>query len=170
MALTFSADRRIFATGAANSFSGDAHHLERCGSIAYVPGAHVHVQGESQKTWAHVHWRVCSPGHQRSLQSFTCASNSDQWSNTMNAVHVQRDSAPSTRHPIDRICDAERAIRSIAVVLDYAMEKNAADGDGPADRYFRGCLDAIKAFAGEIRESLDEMLDDRATERRRAAA
>jgi hypothetical protein len=68
-------------------------------------------------------------------------------------------------HAIDRVYQNIRAIRCLSVVLDYTVEKNAADEDGPTAEYIQGQIDAILLFADQIESAMDEILDERETER-----
>ena len=68
-------------------------------------------------------------------------------------------------HAIDRIYQTVNAIRCLTVVLDYAVEKSAADRDGPAAEFVQGQLDAIVLFADQLKEAMDEILDEQEAER-----
>lgn len=79
----------------------------------------------------------------------------------MDTVHAAREAVPILRekqlHPIDRICQAQQHIKGLSIILAYALEKNSEHEDGPTQRYFSDCLDAIYTLATEIDKSLDEL-------------
>lgn len=82
----------------------------------------------------------------------------------MNAVHVARAAAPVSKKPtldnIDSLYQRQRHIKSLSILIDYCIEKNAEEGDGPTVPHVSTCLDLIMKLADESRTALDELRDD----------
>lgn len=78
----------------------------------------------------------------------------------MNTVHAAREAAPTfttrKQHPIDVISISSRQIRSLALLIDYALEKQAEHQDAPSTEHFSICMMLILELADEVEAGLQD--------------